>query len=234
MNSLGLIEVIGFVSAVEASDVSLKAANVNLMRIDRVGGGIVTVSIVGDVGAVKAAVDAAKSAVEKMGRLRLVNVIPRLSADVEKYLFGSDENEFKDKVDDFSQGLQRAEDTIEEMDIKEVADLKEEVDIKEEADIKEIADIKEVTDIKEEVDIEEVADIREVDIKEDIDIMEQEKAEKVEIPEAEETSYLYKASVKELKVKLKELDPSMSTNAIKKMKKDEILELIEKLNREDK
>ncbi len=53
MDAIGLIEVIGYVAAIEASDACLKSANVNIVRVDKVGAGIVTLTICGDVGAVK-------------------------------------------------------------------------------------------------------------------------------------------------------------------------------------
>lgn len=87
--ALGLIEVIGFVAAIEGADAALKAANVSLDGIDKVGGGIVTTKLFGDVGAIKAAIDAGGSAAEKVGTLRATNIIPRLHEDVEKMLFGN-------------------------------------------------------------------------------------------------------------------------------------------------
>jgi len=78
--ALGLIETLGYVGAVEAADVCLKAANVKLIGIQRVSGGLVTVGITGDVGAVKASIDASKPAVEKVGRLVSAHVIPRPAA----------------------------------------------------------------------------------------------------------------------------------------------------------
>ena len=67
MKALGLIEVRGMVPAVEALDSALKAANVNRLDVVKVGGGLVSVLIEGDVGAVRAAVDAAQAAAEKIG-----------------------------------------------------------------------------------------------------------------------------------------------------------------------
>lgn len=75
--ALGLIEVIGYVGAIEAADSASKAANIKLIGVQKVGAGIVTVFITGDVGAVKASIDAAKDAVERVGVLRHIHVIPR-------------------------------------------------------------------------------------------------------------------------------------------------------------
>ena len=67
MNALGMIETYGYLAAVEALDSALKAANVSLVDVVRVKGGLVTVLIEGDVGAVKAAVDASAAAAERVG-----------------------------------------------------------------------------------------------------------------------------------------------------------------------
>ena len=82
MKALGLIEVRGMVPAVEALDSALKAANVNRLDVVKVGGGLVSVLIEGDVGAVRAAVDAAQAAAEKIGTVISTHVIPRPAEDV--------------------------------------------------------------------------------------------------------------------------------------------------------
>ncbi len=82
MKALGLIEVRGMVPAVEALDSALKAANVNRLDVVKVGGGLVSVLIEGDVGAVRAAVDAAQAAAEKIGTVLSTHVIPRPAAEV--------------------------------------------------------------------------------------------------------------------------------------------------------
>ena len=86
MNALGMIETRGLIGSIEAADAMLKAANVTLMNKTQVGGGLVTVMVCGDVGAVKAAVDAGAAAVERVGELLSVHVIPRPAADVESML----------------------------------------------------------------------------------------------------------------------------------------------------
>lgn len=82
-NALGLIETKGLIGAIEASDAMVKAANVRLMGKVLVGGGLVTVMVRGDVGAVKAATDAGAAAAKRVGELISVHVIPRPHADVE-------------------------------------------------------------------------------------------------------------------------------------------------------
>lgn len=81
-----MIETYGYLAAVEASDSALKAANVTLTDVVRVKGGLVTVLIEGDVGAVKAAVDAAAAAAERVGTVVGVHVIPRPSGEVARML----------------------------------------------------------------------------------------------------------------------------------------------------
>ena len=83
MQALGMIETKGLVGSVEAADAMVKAANVTLAGKVLVGGGLVTVMVRGDVGAVKAAVDAGAAAAERVGELLSIHVIPRPHADVE-------------------------------------------------------------------------------------------------------------------------------------------------------
>jgi ethanolamine utilization protein EutM len=75
--ALGMIETRGLVASLEAADAMVKAANVNLVGKVHVGGGIVTVLVTGDVGAVKAATDAGSAAAQRVGELISVHVIPR-------------------------------------------------------------------------------------------------------------------------------------------------------------
>lgn len=86
MEALGLIELYGYVPAVEALDAALKAANVRLESVTKVKGGLVSVFVTGDVGAVKAAVDAAASAAERVGKVVSVHVIPRPAKDIQGIL----------------------------------------------------------------------------------------------------------------------------------------------------
>ena len=82
-NALGMVETRGLVAAIEAADAMVKAANVQLVGKEQVGGGLVTVMVRGDVGAVKAATDAGAAAAEKVGELVSVHVIPRPHAEVD-------------------------------------------------------------------------------------------------------------------------------------------------------
>ncbi|MDR3336953.1 MAG: BMC domain-containing protein [Treponema sp.] len=84
--ALGLIETKGLVGAIEAADAMVKAANVTLIGKELVGGGLVTVMVRGDVGAVKASVEAGGAAAARVGEVLSVHVIPRPHAEVEGIL----------------------------------------------------------------------------------------------------------------------------------------------------
>ncbi|NPV43646.1 MAG: propanediol utilization microcompartment protein PduA [Firmicutes bacterium] len=84
--ALGMVETKGLVGAIEAADAMVKAANVILIGYEKIGSGLVTVMVRGDVGAVKAATDAGAASAQKVGELVAVHVIPRPHADVEKIL----------------------------------------------------------------------------------------------------------------------------------------------------
>ena len=86
MKALGMIETRGLVASIEAADAMVKAANVTLTCKVHVGGGLVTVMVRGDVGAVKAAVDAGAAAAERVGELVSVHVIPRPHEELEGML----------------------------------------------------------------------------------------------------------------------------------------------------
>ena len=84
--ALGMIETRGLTAAIEAADAMTKAAEVVLVGTEKIGSGLVTVMVSGDVGAVKAAVEAGTSAASKLGELVATHVIPRPHSDVEKIL----------------------------------------------------------------------------------------------------------------------------------------------------
>jgi len=86
LEALGMVETKGLVGAIEAADAMVKAAKVELIGREQVGGGYVTVMVRGDVGAVKAATDAGATAAEKVGEVVSVHVIPRPHNEVETIL----------------------------------------------------------------------------------------------------------------------------------------------------
>lgn len=85
-DALGMIETKGLVGAIEAADAMVKSANVTLIGYEKIGSGLVTVMVRGDVGAVKAATDAGATAAEKVGELVSVHVIARPHMDTETIL----------------------------------------------------------------------------------------------------------------------------------------------------
>ena len=85
-DALGMVETKGLVGAIEAADAMVKAANVSLVGYEKIGSGLVTVMVRGDVGAVKAATDAGAAAAQRVGELVSVHVIPRPHAEVETIL----------------------------------------------------------------------------------------------------------------------------------------------------
>ena len=84
--ALGMIETKGLVAAIEAADAMLKAANVELVGTEKIGSGLVSVMVRGDVGAVKSAVEAGAASAERLGEGIATHVIPRPHDDVEKIL----------------------------------------------------------------------------------------------------------------------------------------------------
>jgi len=89
--ALGMVETKGLVGAIEAADAMVKAAKVRFVGREFVGGGLVTVFVRGDVGAVKAATDAGGAAADRIGELVSVHVIPRPHGDVEHIIPKTDE-----------------------------------------------------------------------------------------------------------------------------------------------
>ena len=84
--ALGMIETRGLTAAIEAADAMVKAAEVTRVGTEKIGSGLVSVMVRGDVGAVKAAVESGAAAASKLGEIIATHVIPRPHADVEKIL----------------------------------------------------------------------------------------------------------------------------------------------------
>ena len=86
MEALGMVETRGLTAAIEAADSMVKAAQVTVIGTEKIGSGLVTVMVRGDVGAVKAAVEAGAANASRLGELVATHVIPRPHQDVEKIL----------------------------------------------------------------------------------------------------------------------------------------------------
>ena len=86
MSALGMIETRGLTASIEAADAMLKAANVEIIGTEKIGSGLVTVLVQGEVGAVKSAIESGEAAAARLGEVVAVHVIPRPHADVAKIL----------------------------------------------------------------------------------------------------------------------------------------------------
>ena len=84
--ALGMVETKGLVGAIEAADAMVKSANVSLVGYEKIGSGLVSIMVRGDVGAVKSAVEAGGAAASRLGEVVATHVIPRPHEDVEKLL----------------------------------------------------------------------------------------------------------------------------------------------------
>ncbi len=86
LEALGMIETRGLTAAIEAADAMVKSAEVTLIGTEKIGSGLVSVMVRGDVGAVKAAVESGTAAASRLGEIIATHVIPRPHSDVEKIL----------------------------------------------------------------------------------------------------------------------------------------------------
>ncbi len=86
MSAIGMIETRGLTASIEAADAMLKAADVELVGTEKIGSGLVTVIVKGEVGAVKAATESGQEAASRLGELVAVHVIPRPHTDIAKIL----------------------------------------------------------------------------------------------------------------------------------------------------
>lgn len=234
MDAIGLIEVIGYVAAIEASDACLKSANVNIVRIDKVGAGIVTLTICGDVGAVKSALEAGEIASSRVGTLRTSHIIPRIHDEVTDALFKTKEpkvcevSEDKEKnfevtletTDNVSKNLSEKEDVI--LDVTENSGDIEKLY----SDIDKInKEIETVDDILTETNKEKIENTN-IDKK----VLEQVKIENFDFDRDD----LSKNSVKKLKAMAKKLDSSITYKDLNVLKKEELINLVKKLSRRDR
>ncbi len=88
MSAIGIVETRGLTASIEATDAMLKSADVELVGTEKIGSGLVTVIVTGEVGAVKAATESGQEAASRLGELVAVHVIPRPHADIVKILPG--------------------------------------------------------------------------------------------------------------------------------------------------
>lgn len=265
MNAVGLIEVIGYVAAIEACDACVKSASVNILSIDKVGAGIVTLTIVGDVGAVKSAIEAGEVAANKVGVLRATHVIPRIHKEVADNLLKKEERATQkyNKVSEIQ--IEENENTdvetlredesrnveVEENESINVKTLKKDIEVEENKDTN-------TETLKEDIKVEENENLNTEILKEDIKIEENESTnietlkEDIKIEENENTNTktleevkpvrdgvtnnrnLLNMNVKELKNLARQYDSSLTNKELNSLKKEDLVDLVDKLIRGDK
>ena len=254
--ALGLIEFIGYVPAICAADTALKAASVDLIGIEKVTGGIVTVKITGDVDAVQAAVESAENYASRIGSLRSVHVIPRLDDEVENLLMNSKSSEEE------TEEIQELEEDIKEVceEIREeiTETIIEETESKEESLQEDVVEyVKNVNEKVEEISekIEGESHLDEIEVFEISQNKENSKESLEEViikPELREGKEEYsedkttenkeadsidikeisKMSVKELRKKIKSLNMNITSNKLKSLKKKDLVDILLKYNEE--
>ena len=255
--ALGLIEFIGYVPAICAADTALKAASVDLIGIEKVTGGIVTVKITGDVDAVQAAVESAENYASRIGSLRSAHVIPRLDDEVENLLMNSksSEEEIQEEIQELEEDIKEVSEEIRE-EITET--IIEETESKEESLQEDVVEyVKNVNDEVEEISekIEGESHLDEIEVFEISQNKENSKESLEEViikPELIEGKEEYsedkttenkeadsidikeisKMSVKELRKKIKSLNMNITSNKLKSLKKKDLVDILLKYNEE--
>ena len=255
--ALGLIEFIGYVPAICAADTALKAASVDLIGIEKVTGGIVTVKITGDVDAVQAAVESAENYASRIGSLRSAHVIPRLDDEVENLLMNSksSEEEIEEEIQELEEDIKEVCEEIRE-EITET--IVEETESKEESLQEDVVEyVKNVNDEVEEISekIEGESHLDEIEVFEISQNKENSKESLEEViikPELIEGKEEYsedkttenkeadsidikeisKMSVKELRKKIKSLNINITSNKLKSLKKKDLVDILLKYNEE--
>ena len=255
--ALGLIEFIGYVPAICAADTALKAASVDLIGIEKVTGGIVTVKITGDVDAVQAAVESAENYASRIGSLRSAHVIPRLDDEVENLLMNSksSEEEIQEEIQELEEDIKEVceeireeitETIIEETESKEES-LKEDVveyvkNVNDE--VEEISEKIEGESHLDEIEVFEISQnkenskesLEEVIIKPELIEGKEEYSEDKTTENKEADSIdikeISKMSVKELRKKIKSLNINITSNKLKSLKKKDLVDILLKYNEE--
>lgn len=252
--ALGLIEFIGYVPAICAADTALKAASVDLIGIEKVTGGIVTVKITGDVDAVQAAVESAENYASRIGSLRSAHVIPRLDDEVENLLMNSknsEEEEIQELEEDIKEVCEEIREEITETIIEETESKEESLqeDVVEyvknvSKELEEISGKIEGDSHLDEIEVFEISQnkeslkesLEEVIIKPELiedkeeysedKITENKEADSIDIKE------ISKMSVRELRKKIKSLNINITSNKLKSLKKKDLVDILLKYNEE--
>lgn len=255
--ALGLIEFIGYVPAICAADTALKAASVDLIGIEKVTGGIVTVKITGDVDAVQAAVESAENYASRIGSLRSAHVIPRLDDEVENLLMNSksSEEEIQEEIQELEEDIKEVceeireeitETIIEETEYKEeslqedvveyVKNVNDEVEgisgkIEGESHLDEI-EVFEISQNKESSKESLEAVIIKPELIEDKEEYSEDKITENKEADSIDIKEISKMSVKELRKKIKSLNINITSNKLKSLKKKDLVDILLKYNEE--
>ena len=250
MDSYGYVETRGLVTAIEAADAALKAANVTLTNYYYVKGGIVTIEVMGDVAAVNAAVDAAVESAKRLGNFLSSNVIARMAAETKKILISdngkkSDEKTVVQEKSEEKVIEETLEEKIEEQSIVENTDKKEAIveqmeDIVVKEPTQEIFE-KASEEISEKIEtIEKMEDVLQEEVKSELNDDNQENKEislKKTSKKEEEIKKLRKeyqdTKVADLKTKVNNLKLGYTWNQIKTMPKKKLIEILIKNNQEE-
>ncbi|MCC0643231.1 MULTISPECIES: BMC domain-containing protein [unclassified Clostridioides] len=235
MDAVGLIEVIGYVAAIEASDACLKSANVNILEIDKVGAGIVTLTICGDVGAVESALEAGEIAVSRIGTLRASHIIPRIHNEVTDALFKNKEPKVcevsEDTEENFEITLEITDNVSKNLSEKDNVIL-DGTENSENNNEKLYSDINKINKEIEVVDdsLTETNEEKIENTNDNKEVLEQVKIENSDFDRDD----LSKNSVKKLKAMAKKLDSSITYKDLNVLKKEELINLVKKLSRGDR
>lgn len=235
-STLGLLETYGFVGAVEGLDVALKSANVKLVSCEFVTGGIVTILITGDVASVKASIEAASAAVDRLGTLRNAHVIARAEENVWNILDGKKKDSSKN-IDEISVSDEilpaKAENEDADNDIKDTVDSIEEEKLDTVDEIQKSEDhlvaIDDTDEIQESDDDSVVIDDKDEiqESEDDSAVVEDKKDIKLNFENREELEVLKVPELRTIARELKERKKlSLTKKQIKFSKKDQLIEAI--------
>ena len=249
MDSYGYVETRGLVTAIEAADAALKAADVTLTNCYYVKGGIVTIEVAGDVAAVNAAVDAASESARRLGNFLSCNVIARVASETKKILI----SDIGKKSDKKAAAVQNDKKIIEKIDNEKIGEeigveeatnqtVAENVNIEKENQFaeKQFENIAEKieTEGKTEAEVQEITENTETKKQNNI-IWENKEISMTETlkKEDEETKKIKKQyqemKVADLKTKVNSLKLGYTWNQIKTMTKKKLVEILMKNNKEE-
>ena len=255
MDSYGYVETRGLVTAIEAADAALKAANVTLTNCYYVRGGIVTIEVMGDVAAVNAAVDAASESAKRLGNFLSSNVIARVASETKKILIsdiGKKSDEKTDTVQDNQKIIEELDNENEKIEVETVPEEVVEQAVDESSDIENENQVTEEqsesftekieTEEKPEEVIQEITENEEAEkqngvIQENEEVSVTETLKKKDEETKEEIKKAKKhyqdMKVADLKTKVNSLKLGYTWNQIKTMPKKKLIEILIKNNQEE-